>query len=226
MLYRCGHCQARISLPLQRHETSCPACRRPILVNPEKPILNFWFLFLLVIFAAPTVTTLLDGHWSAMEMLSASTALLIPLGVYLLMVHFSGIERLYAGKKDARAEPGLGAGAPPPASSWPRDTAVGAELPMVGTTAPQPSRLGELLGFALILAFIAAYIAWVYVYLVMLRPRLNEWLAQYIGSIPMILHFLPLIGLPILLIALGVGVWNLGRWLLGVKKTGRREPGI
>lgn len=73
--YRCGHCRALVSLPLQGHATSCPACRRPILVNPEKPLLNFWFLAALVIFAAPTAGTLLQGHWGAMEMLSASTML-------------------------------------------------------------------------------------------------------------------------------------------------------
>jgi hypothetical protein len=84
----------------------------------------------------------------------------------------------------------------------------------------KPSKVTAMLGLLLMLAFIAGYIAWVYVYLAMLRPRINEWLGDYITSYPAMLHLFPLIGLPVLVIWVAGGVLKLGRKALGPAKPG------
>jgi hypothetical protein len=53
-------------------------------------------------------------------------------------------------------------------------------------------------GWVALLVF-CGFLVWLYVYLVMLRPQLNAWLAQYIHSYPAALHLFPIIGGPILL---------------------------
>jgi hypothetical protein len=48
--------------------------------------------------------------------------------------------------------------------------------------------------------FLSLFIGWIAFYLLVIRPAMNAWLAQYIHSYPAILHFIPLLGLPFVLI--------------------------
>jgi hypothetical protein len=43
------------------------------------------------------------------------------------------------------------------------------------------------------------FLAWLPTYLIVVRPVLNNWLAQYINSYPAMLHLVPIIGLPVLI---------------------------
>lgn len=45
---------------------------------------------------------------------------------------------------------------------------------------------------------VSIFLIWLPVYLLFVRPALNNWLAQYINSYPAAFHLVPIIGLPVL----------------------------
>lgn len=53
-----------------------------------------------------------------------------------------------------------------------------------------------------VLLVFGSFLVWCYVYLVILRPLINAWLAQYVSGYPAMLHMIPLIGVPIALAGL------------------------
>lgn len=46
-------------------------------------------------------------------------------------------------------------------------------------------------------AFFMFFLAWAWLYLSVLRPEMNHWLAQYMSAYPAMLHLIPIIGLPV-----------------------------
>ena len=56
------------------------------------------------------------------------------------------------------------------------------------------TKLQRQQGFVIILVFLV----WVPVYLVWVRPVINQWASQYVDSYPAVLHAIPAIGLPLL----------------------------
>ena len=61
-------------------------------------------------------------------------------------------------------------------------------------------RANDRVGVVIVLVFLA----WLPTYLLLVRPTLNNWLAQYISAYPAMLHLVPIIGLPaIIAVVLG-----------------------
>jgi hypothetical protein len=59
----------------------------------------------------------------------------------------------------------------------------------------------------LALLIVAIFVVWCPVYLVFVRPMLNEFVAGYVSSYPAMLHLIPILG-PVVLLA-----WLMGRKL-------------
>lgn len=64
---------------------------------------------------------------------------------------------------------------------------------------PRPLEPGQGKSIA---AFLVSFVVWLPVYLMLVRPVINGFLAQYITSYPAMLHLVPIFGLPITLFLL------------------------
>jgi hypothetical protein len=56
------------------------------------------------------------------------------------------------------------------------------------------TKLEKQQGFVIVLVFVL----WFPLYLVWVRPVINQWASQYVESYPAVLHAVPAIGLPLL----------------------------
>jgi hypothetical protein len=63
----------------------------------------------------------------------------------------------------------------------------------------QPKKPDALVWLALFIFIM--FLAWVGYYLVVLRPQINQWAFKYVTSYPAMLHLIPLVGGPILVMA-------------------------
>lgn len=78
------------------------------------------------------------------------------------------------------------------------------------TENPRQPGAGDPPGWAIAL-FFCGFLVWGWYYLFVLRPRMNEWLAQYISGYPAMLHVFPIIGVPVAVFAAILGIVKLAR---------------
>lgn len=63
------------------------------------------------------------------------------------------------------------------------------------------------------LIIVVMFIVWIPIYLWVVRPILNEWLAQYVSGYPAMFHLVPTLGLPLFI-----------GWLLAKRYPAPKQP--
>lgn len=186
---RCPNCRNFVSVPMWRELVQCPTCSWGMAIRWAKPFFNLFFLLTLLPVIICGYDLLSHPVTLVGDLLPLPFSALLALVVYELLMMFFGAKSVYWPKASTSETVPGGAGAPPAQPEAKNN---------------QPPAL-----VALLLVFIAAYVAWVYFYLTAIRPLVNSWAFQYVSAYPASLHLLPLVGLPLVLIAGTVKLYQL-----------------